>query len=143
MIVSLKRFSTGRSRYGGMGGGQKLQTLVDFPLDGLNLGQSVLSKGQQGEDLIYDCFAVSNHYGSMGFGHYTAYGKSPIDGQWHYYDDSSVSVVGGLNGRKNEIVSEAAYNLFYRRRGYVDLRKLDYDMLKLNPDMNYLNQKEE
>jgi len=40
MIVSLKRFRTGRSRFGG---GQKIQTLVDFPLEGLDLGSLVIS----------------------------------------------------------------------------------------------------
>jgi len=28
------------------------------------------------KSLLYDCFAVSNHFGSMGFGHYTAYVKN-------------------------------------------------------------------
>ena len=28
------------------------------------------------EDLIYDLFGVSNHMGSMAYGHYTAYGKN-------------------------------------------------------------------
>jgi len=82
---------------------------------------------------------VSNHYGSMGFGHYTAYGKNPLDGQWHYFDDSSVSKVGGLNGRRNEIVSDAAYNLFYRRRDYVNFNEMDYEKMALHPDMEYLD----
>jgi ubiquitin carboxyl-terminal hydrolase 4/11/15 len=41
--------------------------------------------------LLYDLFAVSNHYGSLGFGHYTAYTKSWKYGKWHNCDDSSVS----------------------------------------------------
>lgn len=28
--------------------------------------------------VIYDLFAVSNHYGNMTGGHYTAYAKNPL-----------------------------------------------------------------
>lgn len=31
---------------------------------------------------LYDLFAVDNHSGSMSFGHYTAYVKHPVTGQW-------------------------------------------------------------
>ncbi|KAI3366846.1 hypothetical protein L3Q82_009501, partial [Scortum barcoo] len=39
----------------------------------------------------YDLIAVSNHYGGMGGGHYTAYAKNKDDGKWYNFDDSSVS----------------------------------------------------
>ena len=44
-------------------------------------------------DLIYDCFGVSNHFGSSGFGHYTAFAKHPISGEWYNYDDANVTKV--------------------------------------------------
>jgi ubiquitin carboxyl-terminal hydrolase 4/11/15 len=48
-------------------------------LEGLDLAPFVLSKNQKAKGpLIYDLFAVSNHYGSVGFGHYTAFGKNPL-----------------------------------------------------------------
>lgn len=79
LIISLKRFKTSKSKYGGFGSGQKLDTHVDFPLEGLDLAPFVLSKNQKANGpLIYDLFAVSNHYGSVGFGHYTAFGKNPL-----------------------------------------------------------------
>ena len=40
----------------------------------------------------YNLIAVSNHYGGLGGGHYTAFAKNHIDKQWHYFDDSSVSL---------------------------------------------------
>lgn len=46
----------------------KLTTLVDFPLSGLDLSEHVLCTEQRG-DAIYDCFAVSNHMGALGGGH--------------------------------------------------------------------------
>lgn len=55
------------------GGGGKLQTLVDFPIKGLDLSSYVLSHEGIEEPLLYDLFGVSNHYGSLGFGHYTAF----------------------------------------------------------------------
>lgn len=90
MIVSLKRFKSSKSKYGAMGfGGQKLDTLVDFPLEGLDMSQYVLSKAQRAKPLIYDLYAVSNHYGGVGGGHYTAYGKNSVTGQWYSFNDSS------------------------------------------------------
>lgn len=60
---------------------------------------------------VYDLYAVSNHFGGLGGGHYTAYCKLNEDDQWFCFDDSSAYPV-----RKEAVVSEAAYVLFYRRR---------------------------
>ena len=38
---------------------------------------------------VYDLYAVSNHFGGMGGGHYNAYCKMP-DGKWWCFDDSHV-----------------------------------------------------
>eukprot|EP00184_Porphyridium_aerugineum_P008474 CAMPEP_0184692250 /NCGR_PEP_ID=MMETSP0313-20130426/804_1 /TAXON_ID=2792 /ORGANISM="Porphyridium aerugineum, Strain SAG 1380-2" /LENGTH=1268 /DNA_ID=CAMNT_0027150069 /DNA_START=258 /DNA_END=4064 /DNA_ORIENTATION=- len=74
LIVHLKRFSyTTWNR-------NKLDTLVDFPLEHLDISKYVGSLGHDGCvpcPPIYDLFAVSNHFGSLGGGHYTAYAKSP------------------------------------------------------------------
>ena len=37
---------------------------------------------------VYELFAVSNHFGGMGGGHYTAYAKQTDDGRWYCFDDS-------------------------------------------------------
>lgn len=60
---------------------------------------------------IYDLIAVSNHYGAMGVGHYTAYAKNKVNDKWYYFDDSSVSAAS-----EDQIVTKAAYVLFYQRR---------------------------
>lgn len=49
LIISLKRFKTSKNRYG-FGGGQKLDTLVDFPLTGLDMKPFVLSPEQRGRE---------------------------------------------------------------------------------------------
>ena len=42
------------------------------------------------DPIIYDLFAVSNHFGCASYGHYTAYGYNRCASQWLYYDDTSV-----------------------------------------------------
>jgi len=66
-------------RYMGMfsGAGSKIEVDVDFPLEGLDMSKHVDGMQKQ-ENLIYDCYAISNHYGNMGFGHYTAFIKNPL-----------------------------------------------------------------
>jgi len=92
LIITLKRFKIGKQKYGFAIGGSKLDTLVDFPLEGLDMREYVLcSEQRQQNKLIYDCFAVSNHFGTVGFGHYTAFGKSVTDDKWYNFDDSCVS----------------------------------------------------
>lgn len=59
---------------------------------------------------MYNCFAVSNHYGGLGGGHYTAYCKMD-DGSWHLFDDSHV-----CPAEASRVQSPAAYVLFYRRQ---------------------------
>lgn len=61
---------------------------VLFPLEQLNLSQYVLN--QQEQPPIYDCYAVSNHYGGLGGGHYTAFAQMPNDKKWYCFDDSRV-----------------------------------------------------
>lgn len=62
---------------------------------------------------IYDLFAVDNHFGGLGGGHYTAAARNADDGQWYYFDDSRVSKIHDV---EKEVKGEAAYVLFYRRR---------------------------
>lgn len=108
LIVHLKRFhynSISHRR-------DKIDLLVDFPLKGLDLRNEVMHWKQDGSDEpIYDCYAVSNHFGGLGGGHYTAYALND-EGDWCNFDDSRVT----KNIDEAEVVSSAAYMLFYRRR---------------------------
>lgn len=45
---------------------------MDFPLDDLDLSSYISYKNGQ-TTYRYMLYAISNHYGSMGGGHYTAY----------------------------------------------------------------------
>ena len=83
LVMHLKRFSSNRNFR------DKLDLPVVFPLDGLDLDDRVLWK-EEGKTLIYDLFAVDNHYGGLGGGHYTAYAQSFIDKSWYEYNGKKV-----------------------------------------------------
>uniref|UniRef100_A0A6Q2YBI1 Ubiquitin carboxyl-terminal hydrolase n=1 Tax=Esox lucius TaxID=8010 RepID=A0A6Q2YBI1_ESOLU len=108
LVVHLKRFSYNRCWR------DKLDTVVDFPVRDLNMSEFVCDP--KACPYVYDLIAVSNHYGGMGGGHYTAYGKNKADGKWHYFDDNSVSAAS-----EDQIVTKAAYVLFYQRRDAGDV----------------------
>ncbi|MCJ1283811.1 CSN-associated deubiquitinating enzyme Ubp12 [Xylographa opegraphella] len=104
LVIHLKRFSAqGRLR-------DKLDVKVDFPIEGLDLSSRVAVK-DEGQSPIYDLFAVDNHYGGLGGGHYTAFAQNFYDKNWYEYNDTMAS-------RRNakDVVTSAAYLLFYRRR---------------------------
>ncbi|CAN6480466.1 unnamed protein product [Victoria cruziana] len=103
LVVHLKRFSY--SRYFK----NKLDTFVNFPVCDLDLTKYVKLKDMT-ELYLYELYAVSNHYGGMGGGHYTAYVKLDEGNRWYSFDDSHVSPVS-----TDEIETSAAYVLFYRR----------------------------
>ena len=63
------------------------------------------------EPVFYDLIGVSNHFGSLNGGHYTASCKNANTGKWFNFNDSSVNPCS-----KSQVVSSAAYLLFYRRR---------------------------
>ena len=104
LIICLKRFA--KSGYGY----SKDDTLINFPIENLDMGKYIC--GPDKNYSKYDLFAVSQHYGGTGGGHYTAVCKN-IDGNWYSYNDSSVSSSSGSSA-----ISSAAYVLFYRRKNW-------------------------
>ncbi|CAA19303.1 CSN-associated deubiquitinating enzyme Ubp12 [Schizosaccharomyces pombe] len=108
LIFHLKRFSSER-RFR-----DKIDDLVEFPIDNLDMsmrtGSYKLSE-KENPKLIYELYAVDNHYGGLGGGHYTAFAKNPDNGQFYCFDDSRVTPVC-----PEETVTSAAYLLFYRRK---------------------------
>ena len=110
LIIQLKRFSQIN----------KINTKVNFPLTDFDISQYILSKEKENEkNMKYDLFAVANHYGSLYFGHYTAFCKNSITNKWYEFNDSSVNEIKD----ESNIVSKNAYVLFYRRKG---LSKLNW-----------------
>ncbi|KAL7533586.1 hypothetical protein ACHAXR_005330 [Thalassiosira sp. AJA248-18] len=112
LIIHLKRFHFSATTHRR----DKIDTLIDFPLEDLDLRDIVKHYGDGGEkeEPIYDCYAVSNHFGGLGGGHYTAYARAD-DGSWSNFDDSRVTT--GVD--ESEVVSSAAYCLYYKRKDVV------------------------
>lgn len=79
LVIHLKRFSGERHRR------DKIDVTVDFPLEGLDLTDRV-GLEEDGKECVYDLFAVDNHYGGLGGGHYTAYAKNFYDGKWYDFN---------------------------------------------------------
>lgn len=102
LVIHLKRFSYSRFMK------NKLETLVDFPIHDLDLSMYIAYKNGQSSHR-YMLYAISNHYGSMGGGHYTAFVHHGGD-RWYDFDDSHVSPIS-----EDKIKTSAAYVLFYRR----------------------------
>lgn len=73
---------------------------------------SILSHNIVDNPVIYDLYAISNHFGGLGGGHYTAFAKNRYDNLWYNFDDSHVSPVTDTS----TMLTSAAYVLFYRRR---------------------------
>jgi ubiquitin carboxyl-terminal hydrolase 4/11/15 len=83
LIIHLKRFSGHRSFR------DKIEELIDFPVEGLDLSGKV--GFPEDKDLTYDLFAVDNHFGGLGGGHYTATAQNFFDKQWYDYNGKSMS----------------------------------------------------
>ncbi|KAJ4500989.1 hypothetical protein C8R41DRAFT_913518 [Lentinula lateritia] len=126
LVIHLKRFEV-NGRFS-----DKIDTFVDFPVKGLDLtelmppplpvgaDQSLLNGGMvngvmsrddpriQVGPYKYELYGVTNHYGNLSSGHYTAFVASR--GGWLYCDDSSVKNVDA-----KQVVNQKAYVLFYKR----------------------------
>lgn len=53
--------------------------------------EHVITLKNEKSPVLYDLYGVSNHFGGLGGGHYTASVKNPINDSWYYMNDSSVS----------------------------------------------------
>ncbi|OVA10566.1 Ubiquitin carboxyl-terminal hydrolases family 2 [Macleaya cordata] len=105
LVIHLKRFSYSRSMK------HKLETFVNFPIHDFDLTNYVAHKNSSRRQL-YELYALSNHYGGMGSGHYTAHIKTQLldENRWYNFDDSHISPIN-----EEDVKSAAAYVLFYRR----------------------------
>ncbi|KAE8710711.1 Ubiquitin carboxyl-terminal hydrolase 9 [Hibiscus syriacus] len=83
IVFHLKRFTYGRYLK------NKIGTFVNFPIHNLDLRKYVMNK--DGQSYVYGLYAISNHYGELGGGHYTAYAKLINENRWYLFDDSHVS----------------------------------------------------
>lgn len=98
IVIALKRFSHD--------GQHKINDLVDFPLENLDLKEYV--KGYKPEQYVYNLYGVCNHIGYVNGGHYTSFIRNASD-EWIHYNDTCVAKI-----KKEDVISPSAYCLFYR-----------------------------
>jgi ubiquitin carboxyl-terminal hydrolase 4/11/15 len=118
LVVHLKRFASSRALR------DKIDTFVDFPVTGLDLEPMIeerrvaralaaegvdvaaeLGIADDGEPLVYDLFAVDEHLGGLGGGHYRAYALNHTDDKWYHFDDSFVTETQAANAVVRRIYS--------------------------------------
>ncbi|GAA5935570.1 hypothetical protein JCM1841_004431 [Sporobolomyces salmonicolor] len=114
LVIHLKRFSF----HGPFS--DKIETQVQYPLSGLDLTHFVppplMDKRGQAMDksppggFVYDLFGVTNHYGNLSSGHYTAYVRSGRD--WFNIGDSKVTACDPAVVQS----AKSAYILYYAMR---------------------------
>ena len=99
LIIDIKRFN---SRV------MKLQQLLNFPLDNLNLSEYVI--GYNPNQYIYDLIGICNHSGGVSGGHYTSFVR--YNNNWYLCNDTQVIQIDDLQ----QIITPKAYCLFYKKR---------------------------
>lgn len=103
MIIHLKRFD---------GDQNKINTKVQFPINGFNINPFMSEYAKKLGDYTYDLFAVNNHIGSMNGGHYFSIVKSLTENKWYCQnDDDSIRIID-----ESEINTNKAYMLLYIQR---------------------------
>jgi ubiquitin carboxyl-terminal hydrolase 4/11/15 len=108
MVIQLKRFIGTRYSL------KKLDIAVDFPEE---IDMKEFIGDQSTESCCYRLFAVSNHSGGLGGGHYTAHAivQNPFEPpdmkpKWYSFNDSSAA-----STRAAAVHTSSAYVLFYER----------------------------
>jgi len=104
LLVHLKRFSFDGYNH------RKITADVNFPVSQLDLRP--YAKGPSNFQ-SYNLYAVSNHYGTMEGGHYTAYAKNAMLNRWFKFDDHEVMQLS-----TSDIKTSAAYILFYTAKDF-------------------------
>nr|XP_018916323.1 PREDICTED: ubiquitin carboxyl-terminal hydrolase 8-like [Bemisia tabaci]XP_018916324.1 PREDICTED: ubiquitin carboxyl-terminal hydrolase 8-like [Bemisia tabaci] len=102
LVIHFKRFTSD-------GWCRKQQTYVDFPVN-QTLDMSNFLFGIEHRNVHFSLYAVSNHYGTMDSGHYTAYCKTAKTLKWYKFDDQEVCEIS-----PDSVKTAAAYIVFYSK----------------------------
>lgn len=137
LILHFKRFRASQNE-----SARKISTVIDFPLQGLDLSPFVLPPPTSADveatvkatgdpawynvkldpcsvgPYVYDAYAVTRHLGTtLGSGHYISVVKDPGRGTWRCFNDEKVTDFDpGSPGSVGKIQDERAYIVFYQRR---------------------------
>ncbi|GMH39882.1 hypothetical protein BSKO_07786 [Bryopsis sp. KO-2023] len=115
LVVVLKRFTSEWDGFSLKVG--KVPTPVEIDKDCVDMSMVSSKWGVAGEGVdsggpgAYDLVAISNHFGSLNFGHYTALGRGVADQEFREFDDWCVR-----NVDQRGFQCDGAYILFFTRR---------------------------
>ena len=101
MVLTLKRFTNQN---------KKNNTIVDFPLEGLDLSEFV--RGYNRESYVYNLYGICNHLGGPMGGHYTSFVRN-MNNKWYHCNDTNISEV--KDNALDSLVGPQAYCFFYRK----------------------------
>lgn len=107
LIIHLKRFKKSHHRYG-----ISLSKITDYIDPPFELDMKRYLINQDSKNTKYELYGVVNHFGNCGGGHYTAFCRNFLDGQWYDFDDSDVKKIN-----VDDVPTRYAYVLFYKRMG--------------------------
>jgi hypothetical protein len=124
LIIQLKRFKNNI----------KINNFVEYPIINLDLKRFIKGKDNLG-NYKYDLYAIANHTGSMGFGHYKAYALNYLNKKWYKFDDSNVTEL-----QEEALVNGEAYVLFYRRK---DITQMTPEQLNELFNREFIDYKDE
>ncbi|KAM7542449.1 hypothetical protein Aperf_G00000005532 [Anoplocephala perfoliata] len=125
LLLHLNRFVHVPPSAGGGNGLMKINSLVDYPINNLDLSfmMDLSDKSRKShrknkdsdsgaqDEPIYELVAVCSHKGSIETGHITAYCRNLFTHQWWHYNDMKVQKVSS-----DQVVQPSAYLLFYKRK---------------------------
>lgn len=104
LIIHLKRFRIHSYTR------EKINVAIDFPKENLDISEFVIGE----KPPLYDLFAVSNHFGTLSGGHYTATVYNSQKARWFECNDSQVTETRDLS-------ETASYVLFYKAKNSVKI----------------------
>ena len=115
------------------GKGIQFNVIFNFPMN-MNIQGYIADKTCYSN---YELIGVLTHHGPSGMaGHFVAYCKSPIDGNWYFYNDSIVTKCG--DKVEEEMLSNGIpYILFYQKR--MRGNNMNYPKLNENNNITYEN----
>jgi len=106
LIIHLKRFKNNGMMI------TKTNSKIDFPLENLQLNNYVKGINKQIKNNSYELYALCEHRGGYGFGHYVSYCKNVINNKWYEFDDDKIIHIPNEDLEK-EFITKNAYILFY------------------------------
>ena len=130
LILNIKRFKKKFDDLMDMINNKKNETLVEFPLENLDLTSYFLGEN---EECVYDLIAIICHVGTIKAGHYFSIVKNGDN--WYKIDDTEIVQLE----KKGEVINKDALVLVYYRRDVKTAKKKikeDSDVLKINTSIN-------